>query len=48
LKKQKVLKDEKLKDVNGGFDNYMDQEVYCPHCNIHDESNLSYQFWLPD
>ena len=40
-----MLKDEKLNDVNGGFDNYMDQEVCCPHCNIHDESNFSYQFW---
>ena len=41
----KALKDENLKDVNGGYENFIDQKVYCPNCNISDESNFSYQFW---
>ena len=40
-----TLKDENLKNVNGGYENYMDQEVYCPECQNHDEDNFSYQFW---
>ena len=42
----KRLPDDKLSDINGGFQNWLDQEVHCPVCGNTNEEDFTYQFWI--
>ncbi|MCR5095478.1 MAG: hypothetical protein K6A70_01905 [Erysipelotrichaceae bacterium] len=40
---EKTLPKEVLNKIGGGYTDFMDVDVYCPHCHNEDKEEISYQ-----